>query len=348
MRAAIHPRQSLKTHNRLTRVICYVLGMLILAIGLTLTAETRLGASALTAIPFCGIPPVSPISLCKCHLGPFFLIYVAVQLVVTRDRRTLVLTLLQLPLSVLFTGVMHIAQDAIEVEAFPLPARLGFLALAIVFTGIGAAMTLKMKLIPNPGDGFVQTLAEKTGKTPRYDEKILWTSSASAPLRCCPCSVWASSRVWGLGASWPCSAWDGSLRCTTILQKYSSWSHSRKKPKKARKDSIKQNIAGLISKGFSFALCLSMALALTSNIAYAASGTVVFQEFPAIEDIIAANGIDETYGPNTKEGYIKNKFLGYYQTTVQVEGENRTALLLYAGVLYHQQSGCPGSSGRGR
>ena len=152
MRAAIHPRQSLKTHNRLTRVICYVLGMLILAIGLTLTAETRLGASALTAISFA-----------NATLG-LFLIYVAVQFVVTRDRRTLVLTLLQLPLSVLFTGVMHIAQDAIEVEAFPLPARLGFLALAIVFTGIGAAMTLKMKLIPNPGDGFVQTLAEKTGK----------------------------------------------------------------------------------------------------------------------------------------------------------------------------------------
>ena len=162
MRAAIHPRQSLKTHNRLTRVICYVLGMLILAIGLTLTAETRLGASALTAIPFV-VSLRFPISFANATLG-LFLIYVAVQLVVTRDRRTLVLTLLQLPLSVLFTGVMHIAQDAIEVEAFPLPARLGFLALAIVFTGIGAAMTLKMKLIPNPGDGFVQTLAEKTGK----------------------------------------------------------------------------------------------------------------------------------------------------------------------------------------
>ena len=162
MRAAIHPRQSLKTHNRLTRVICYVLGMLILAIGLTLTAETRLGASALTAIPFV-VSLRFPISFANATLG-LFLIYVAVQFVVTRDRRTLVLTLLQLPLSVLFTGVMHIAQDAIEVEAFPLPARLGFLALAIVFTGIGAAMTLKMKLIPNPGDGFVQTLAEKTGK----------------------------------------------------------------------------------------------------------------------------------------------------------------------------------------
>ena len=133
MRAAIHPRQSLKTHNRLTRVICYVLGMLILAIGLTLTAETRLGASALTAIPFV-VSLRFPISFANATLG-LFLIYVAVQFVVTRDRRTLVLTLLQLPLSVLFTGVMHIAQDAIEVEAFPLPARLGFLALAIVFTG---------------------------------------------------------------------------------------------------------------------------------------------------------------------------------------------------------------------
>ena len=180
MRAAIHPRQSLKTHNRLTRVICYVLGMLILAIGLTLTAETRLGASALTAIPFV-VSLRFPISFANATLG-LFLIYVAVQFVVTRDRRTLVLTLLQLPLSVLFTGVMHIAQDAIEVEAFPLPARLGFLALAIVFTGIGAAMTLKMKLIPNPGDGFVQTLAEKTGKPLGTMKNIVDISVCTAAL----------------------------------------------------------------------------------------------------------------------------------------------------------------------
>lgn len=163
MRETVQPQQSLKTHTPLTRAICYVLGMLILAVGLTLTAKTRLGASALTAIPFV-VSLRFPISFANATLV-LFSIYVAVQLILTRDRRTLVPTLLQLPLSVLFTGVMHIAQGAIEVEAFPLPARLGFLALAIVFTGIGAAMTLKMNLIPNPGDGFVQTLAEKTGKS---------------------------------------------------------------------------------------------------------------------------------------------------------------------------------------
>lgn len=60
MRAAIHPRQSLKTHNRLTRVICYVLGMLILAIGLTLTAETVWELLPLTAHPLLWYPSGSP------------------------------------------------------------------------------------------------------------------------------------------------------------------------------------------------------------------------------------------------------------------------------------------------
>ncbi len=162
MRATALSRQKVKTHTPLTRAVCYVLGMLILAVGLTLTAETHLGASALTAIPFV-LSLRFPISFANATLI-FFSIYVAVQLVLTRDRRMVIPILLQLPLSVLFTRVMHVAQDTIDVEAFPFPARLGFLALAIVFTGIGAAMTLKMKLIPNPGDGFVQTLAEKSGK----------------------------------------------------------------------------------------------------------------------------------------------------------------------------------------
>ena len=175
----------------------------------------------------------------------FFLIYVAVQFVVTRDRRTLVLTLLQLPLSVLFTGVMHIAQDAIEVEAFPLPARLGFLALAIVFTGIGAAMTLKMKLIPNPGDGFVQTLAEKTGKPLGTMKNIVdIVRPLATAARWSLASVMGKLGGCGDGSVMAMLGVGRSLRCTTILQKIFSWSHSRKKPKKARKDSIKQNIAG--------------------------------------------------------------------------------------------------------
>ncbi len=38
--------------------------------------------------------------------------------------------------------------------------RLLVLLLAIIFTGIGAAMSLSMRIVPNPGDGIVQAIAD--------------------------------------------------------------------------------------------------------------------------------------------------------------------------------------------
>lgn len=38
--------------------------------------------------------------------------------------------------------------------------RVIVLLTAIVFTGIGAAMSLNMRIIPNPGDGIVQAIAD--------------------------------------------------------------------------------------------------------------------------------------------------------------------------------------------
>lgn len=45
--------------------------------------------------------------------------------------------------------------------------RLGVLMLALIFTGIGAAMSLSMRLVPNPGDGLVQVLAPNTFESAR-------------------------------------------------------------------------------------------------------------------------------------------------------------------------------------
>ena len=43
--------------------------------------------------------------------------------------------------------------------------RFLFLLLAIVLTGVGAAMSLNMRLIPNPGDGIVQAIADTIHKS---------------------------------------------------------------------------------------------------------------------------------------------------------------------------------------
>ena len=67
--------------------------------------------------------------------------------------------ILQLPLSLVFTRFMNLFSAWI-----PAPTGLvwQFLVLAggIICTGIGAAMSLNMRIIPNPGDGIVQAISD--------------------------------------------------------------------------------------------------------------------------------------------------------------------------------------------
>lgn len=43
--------------------------------------------------------------------------------------------------------------------------RVIFLVFAIILTGIGAAMSLDMRIVPNPGDGIVQAIADTIHKS---------------------------------------------------------------------------------------------------------------------------------------------------------------------------------------
>lgn len=166
--------------KKVLRWIFYIIGLTILAVGLTLNTKTGLGTSAVISVSFA----VSEIW--SLNLGDMtFLLYalfVVVQMVLhlRKAKKTgeklgklLVMDLLQLPLSLVFTRGMNLVSAVIPVlsEAWPdsflgsFPGRFLVLLLAVVCTGVGAAMTLNMKLVPNPTDGMVQTLAEATGKS---------------------------------------------------------------------------------------------------------------------------------------------------------------------------------------
>ncbi|WP_308124629.1 hypothetical protein [Faecalicatena contorta] len=68
---------------------------------------------------------------------------------------------------------MNLFSDAIPAYDTPgvsvfyssFPGRIIVLIFAIILTGIGAAVSLNMRLIPNPGDGIVQAIADCIGKT---------------------------------------------------------------------------------------------------------------------------------------------------------------------------------------
>ena len=135
--------------------------MLLLAQGLTLNTETGLGASAIVSIPFTlseglglNFGDLTLIAYC---------VLVAAQFVVKGKNRTWV-DLLQLVVSLIFTRFLNVFKAVIPYESGFLPADIALLVLAIILTGVGAAMTVDMQLVPNPGDGIVNSLAQRFGK----------------------------------------------------------------------------------------------------------------------------------------------------------------------------------------
>ena len=143
----------------LNRWIIYIIGMLILAMGLTLNTKAGLGVSPIISLSYA----VS--ELWHFNFGDMtfilYSIFVVGELILHRGRR-LFSDLCQLPLSLIFSRVLNLYAALIPYQAAEEPFWKNFLLLllAIVCTGIGAAVTVNMKLVPNPGDGIVAAVGE--------------------------------------------------------------------------------------------------------------------------------------------------------------------------------------------
>ena len=153
----------------IARIFFYILGICILALGLTLSTKTKLGASAIIAVAF-SISEISGIQLGDAT----FLLYcffIAVEIVLhllpgrrapSDKRKALIIDVLQLPFSVFFTRLLNVYAAWIPVPE-QLAVRIAVLVLAIVLIGIGAALTLDMRLVASPGDGIVQAISDRSG-----------------------------------------------------------------------------------------------------------------------------------------------------------------------------------------
>ena len=159
----------------------YLLGLALLAFGLTLNTKMGLGVSAIMTIP------VTVSEIWQLNLGDvtlvLYILFILIEMAlhIAKERKNgakalgmrLVMDALQLPLSLVFTRVINLVSSWIPVfsEAYPdsfwgsFWGRVIGLLAAIVITGVGAGTSLNMRLVPNPGDGIVQNLAEATGKS---------------------------------------------------------------------------------------------------------------------------------------------------------------------------------------
>ena len=155
--------------NVIARIFFYILGICTLALGLTLSTKTKLGASAIIAVAF----SISEISGIQLGDATFILycFFIAVEIVLhllpgkrapSDKKKALIIDVLQLPFSVFFTRLLNVYAAWIPVPE-QLPVRIGVLVLAIVLIGVGAALTLDMRLVASPGDGIVQAISDRSG-----------------------------------------------------------------------------------------------------------------------------------------------------------------------------------------
>lgn len=150
--------------EKINRVIIYIVGMLILALGLTLNTKTNMGVSPIISVAYC----VS--TLTKYNVGDltlvWYILFVLIEMIChicLKRYKIIVVDLMQIPLSIVFTRFMNLFSNIIP-NMTDLPVRVIYLLLAVFLTGTGIGLTLNMRLIPNPGDGIVQAISDCTGK----------------------------------------------------------------------------------------------------------------------------------------------------------------------------------------
>lgn len=166
------------------RIVFYAAGLLILALGIILNTKSGLGVSPIISVAY------SIATIGGFNFGNItFLLYsafVVVEIVlhIFRNQRysreadgaiapaahrdlklVLLMDLLQLPLSLVFTRFMNLFSALLPAPSDNMLSRLLILAAGIILTGIGAAMSLNMRIIPNPGDGIVQAISDCVGKS---------------------------------------------------------------------------------------------------------------------------------------------------------------------------------------
>lgn len=168
--------------QRFYRGFFYILGLLILSMGLTLNTKAGLGVSPIISVSY-SISQINGANFGNMTLLLYWA-FVVIELILhivqwkrkdlppqTTLKTLLLKDVLQLPVSLIFTRFLNLYSAVLP--DFPasttgldeyFPMRLVVLLLAILFTGVGACMSLSMRVVPNPGDGIVQVIADTIHK----------------------------------------------------------------------------------------------------------------------------------------------------------------------------------------
>lgn len=159
------------------RILIYASGVVILALGITLTTKTGIGVLPLSAIPF-GVSEAFDISFSTANFL-FYVLLVAGQFLLRgTDRRWT--DLLQLPFSVVFSALLGVFDTLLPLTPGTLWEKALLLVIAIALNGAGVSMTVHMKLVPNPAEGLTEAISTAIKKEIGFTKNLVDMSCVAA------------------------------------------------------------------------------------------------------------------------------------------------------------------------
>lgn len=153
----------------------YLLGIFISAFGVTLNTKAGLGVTPFVSVTYAmseiwqwNFGNITLYSYVLFFAIQFALLYYqyAAQHQFNQEtlKRKFLLVLLQIPYSIFFTRLLNlysaVIPDVVQDLHWNIAGQIVAVLAAILLTGFGAAMTLSMRLAPNPADAVVQVTAD--------------------------------------------------------------------------------------------------------------------------------------------------------------------------------------------
>lgn len=143
------------------RILFYSIGLVVLSIGITLNTKSGLGVSPIISIPF-SISNIFNLNFATMTFVVYTM-FVIIQFIIKGKNRQWI-DILQIPFSLLFSVLINFFNGIFQFNYTTLWQNLILLFVAIIVTSIGAAMTVNMKLVPNPADGLAQAVGDLLNK----------------------------------------------------------------------------------------------------------------------------------------------------------------------------------------
>lgn len=142
----------------LNRIIIYVCGIFLLALGGVIAIKSNLGASPVSSLPL-SISTVTNISLGTCA-AILFITYVFLQIILLK-KDFMPIQLLQIIFAILFGQLMNFFNVIIDFNVNSFIIRLLICSISFFISAFGVVFTITANMVPVAPDGLVQVLSNK-------------------------------------------------------------------------------------------------------------------------------------------------------------------------------------------